>query len=103
MTEENNNIIQLQDENGNDINFEHIMTVENEGKYYVVLEALQSTDDCQEGEAIILRIERDEDADEDIYVTIEDEDEYNAVCDLLEEIDEEEDEFGTYEDEEEDK
>ena len=34
--EENNNLVQLQDENGNDVNFEHLMTVEYEGSYYVV-------------------------------------------------------------------
>ena len=35
--EENSNLVQLQDENGNDVNFEHLMTVEHEGSYYVVL------------------------------------------------------------------
>jgi len=37
--EENSNLVQLQDENGKEINFEHLMTVEYEGSYYVVLEA----------------------------------------------------------------
>ena len=58
--EENNNLVQLQDENGNDVNFEHLMTVEHEGSYYVLLEATEDMDDCQQGEAIILKIIRDE-------------------------------------------
>ena len=58
--EENNNLVQLQDENGNDLNFEHLMTLEHEGSYYVLLEATEDMDDCKEGEAIILKIIRDE-------------------------------------------
>ena len=94
--EENNNMIQLQDENGNDVNFEHLMTVEYEGSYYVVLEATEDTDDCKEGEAIILKIIRDEDG-EDVYATIEDEAEFNAVFDRVMEIMEEEDEAAALE------
>lgn len=90
--EENSNLIQLQDENGKDVNFEHLMTVEHEGSYYVVLEAAEDTDDCKEGEAIILKIIRDEDSGDDVYATIEDEAEFNAVFDRVMEIMEEEDE-----------
>lgn len=90
--EENSNLIQLQDENGKDVNFEHLMTVEHEGSYYVLLEAAEDTDDCKEGEAIILKIIRDEDSGDDVYATIEDEAEFNAVFDRVMEIMEEEDE-----------
>lgn len=93
--EDNNNMVQLQDENGNDINFEHLMTVEYEGSYYVVLEATEDTDDCKEGEAIILKIIRE--GDEDVYATIEDEAEFNAVFDRVVEIMEEEDEAAALE------
>ena len=90
--EENNNLVQLQDENGNEINFEHLMTVEYEGSYYVVLEATEDTDDCKEGEAIILKIIRDDESGDDVYATIEDEEEFNAVFDRVMVIMEEEDE-----------
>ena len=95
--EENNNLVQLQDENGNEINFEHLMTVEYEGSYYVVLEATEDTDDCKEGEAIILKIIRDEESGDDVYATIEDEAEFNAVFDRVVEIMEEEDEAAALE------
>ena len=72
-------VVMLQDENGNDLNFEHLMTLEHEGNYYVLLEATEDMDDCKEGEAVILKIIRDEESDEDVYATIEDEDEFNAV------------------------
>ena len=90
--EENNNLVQLQDENGKEINFEHLMTVEYEGSYYVVLEATEDSDDCKEGEAIILKIIRDEESGDDVYATIEDEAEFNAVFDKVMAIMEEEDE-----------
>ena len=78
MTEKNSNIIDLLDEDGNDIPFEHLMTLEHEGSYYVVLEAVQDLEDCMEGEAIILKIAQDENG-EDIYESIEDEAELQAV------------------------
>ena len=95
--EENNNLVQLQDENGKEINFEHLMTVEYEGSYYVVLEATEDTDDCKEGEAIILKIIRDEESGDDVYATIEDEEEFNAVFDKVMAIMEEEDEAAALE------
>ena len=95
--EENNNLVQLQDENGKEINFEHLMTVEYEGSYYVVLEATEDADDCKEGEAIILKIIRDEESGDDVYATIEDEAEFNAVFDRVMAIMEEEDEAAALE------
>ena len=41
--QENDNLVQLQDENGKDVNFEHLMTIEHEGNYYVVLDCLLYT------------------------------------------------------------
>ena len=97
IMQENDNLVQLQDENGKDVNFEHLMTIEHEGNYYVVLEATEDTDDCKEGEAIILKIVRDEESDEDVYATIEDEAEFNAVFDKCMAAMEEEDEAAALE------
>lgn len=95
--QDNENLVQLQDENGKDVNFEHLMTIEHEGSYYVVLEATEDSDDCKEGEAIILKIIRDEASDEDVYATIEDEAEFNAVFDKCMAAMEEEDEAAALE------
>ncbi len=106
MDEQRENIIQLQDEQGNDVDFEHLMTLEHEGSYYVVLEAVEDLEDCMEGEAIILKIVQDENG-EDTYVTIEDENELKTVFDkcmaAMEEQDAEEmaEEDGDSEDDEE--
>lgn len=99
MMDEDEEIITLQDEDGNDVNFAHRMTVEVDGNYYVVLDAIEDGDEAMEGESIILRIEQD-DNEEDYYVTIEDEDELDRVVERITEIlDEEEAEYGTYEEE----
>jgi len=87
-------IVTLQDENGADVTFDHLMTLEYNGANYILLEAQQDMEDCLQGESIILRIEQDENGD-DVYATIEDEEEYRQVfqkcLDILEEQDGEED------------
>lgn len=71
-------IVTLQDENGSDVTFEHLMTLEYKGASYILLEAQQDMEDCLQGESIILKIETDKNGD-DLYVTIEDEAEYQEV------------------------
>ena len=81
-------LVYLQDEDGNDIAFEHLMTVKYRDHEYILLESKQDIEGCMQGESIILRVEQDESGD-DIYVTIEDEEEYQTVFDkCVEAIDE---------------
>ena len=103
MTEENENLVTLQDEDGNDVVFEHLMTISYEGAEYILLEATEDMEDCKQGESIILRIDEDENGDE-VYATLEDEAEYQAVFDkcmkAIEEEDEESDDGGEDDDKE---
>lgn len=80
MENQNEHRIELQDEEGNGIPFEHLMTLKHEGSDYILLEAVEDMEDCMKGEAIILKITQDEDG-EDMYVTIDDGDELQAVFD----------------------
>lgn len=94
MTDKQNQddyLVYLQDEDGNDVAFEHLMTVQYKEHEYILLESKQDIEGCMQGESIILRIEQDESGD-DIYVTIEDEEEYQAVFDKCVEAMDEEDE-----------
>lgn len=96
LPEDDDHLVVLQDENGKDVTFEHLMTVAHEGANYILLEATQDMEDCLQGESIILKIEQDENGD-DLYATIEDEAEYEAVFEkcmaaLEEQEDEDEDE-----------
>lgn len=88
--EGDNNIIELVDEQGKAVEFEHLMTVEHEGSYYIVLMAAQEDEDNEEGEVVILKMEKD-DKGEDCYVTIDDDNVLQAVFDKFVAAVEEED------------
>ncbi|AEE95885.1 DUF1292 domain-containing protein [Mahella australiensis] len=101
------NIVTLIDEDDNEVQFEHILTLEIDNKEYVLLSPLEPMEDLGQDEAIVLRIEQDENG-EDIYVSIDDEDEMQAVYDAYMEIisdeeDEDEDFYDDDEDEDDDK
>jgi len=70
---EMDNIIELVDENDNPIRFEHIMTVQYKGEDYILLAPVDPTEDMEEDEVLVLKIENDENGEE-IYVSIEDDD-----------------------------
>lgn len=72
--EELDNIITLNDENGNEVQFEFLDLIEYNDEEYVVLLPIDS-DEEDDGEVVILRLEdTDEDSDEESYVSVEDED-----------------------------
>lgn len=96
MDAERDDIVVLVDENGEEVEFEHIDTVEMNGNEYVVLIPFsEDEDDDLEEEVVILRVEHSEDGN-DTFVTIEDDDELEEVFSefqsrLEEEFEDEED------------
>ena len=80
MEDERDDIVVLVDENGDEVEFEHIDTIEMNGNEYVVLAPLEEedADEQEEEEVIILKIEHNEEG-EDSFVTIEDDDELDEV------------------------
>ncbi len=87
-------IIELTDDEGVTTQFEYLTTIDHEGELYVVLMVLDDEEqDDEEGEVLILKIEKDPDTDEDIYVTVDDDKISQAVFDkFLAMMDEEDDE-----------
>ena len=87
-------IVELTDEDGVTSQFEYLTTIDHEGELYVVLMLLEDEEhDDEEGEVLILKIEKDPETDEDIYVTVEDESISQAVfTKFVAMMDEEEDE-----------
>lgn len=79
MQEELDNVIVLTDDEGNDVEFEWLDTVEVNDKTYVVV--LPTDDDSEE--VVILKVESED--DEDTFVGLEDEAEVNAVFDVFKE------------------
>ena len=67
------NIIDLVDENDNPISFEHIMTLQFKGEDYVLLAPVEPTDDMEEDEVLVLRIDNDDEGNE-VYVSVDDDD-----------------------------
>ncbi len=88
--EERDEIVVLTDEDDVEHEFTVVDVIEVEGSEYAVLLPMDQ-EPCEEDEeeAIILRVESDEDG-EDVLVEIEDEDEWERVAQAWEEIAEDE-------------
>lgn len=84
MFEERDDVVVLVDENGEETEFEHLDTIEMNGNEYVVLlpldeagEEEQDIDEDDIDEVVILKIEHHD--GEDSFVSVEDDDELDAV------------------------
>ena len=69
----NDNIVELVDESGNPVKFEHLMTLDYEGSMYALLAPIDAIEGIGDDEVVILQIEEGTDEDgEDVYVGVED-------------------------------
>ena len=92
MTDDRDDIIILVDENGEEVEVEHIDTITMGDNEYVVLlpkdesvcddDSCFECDDCEEEEVVILKVESSENG-EDTFVAIEDEEEQEAVFEIF--------------------
>lgn len=83
-TEESDNIVTLNDENGNEVQFEFLDLVELDDEQYVVLLPMAVEGEEDEGEVVILKIEdTDEESDEESYVSVEDEETLMKVFNIF--------------------
>ena len=84
--EELDNIIVLNDEEGNEVKFEFLDLVDLDEEEYVVLLPVSEEGEEDEGEVVILKLEdTDEDSEEESYVGVEDEDILNKVFAIFKE------------------
>ncbi len=84
--EELDNIVILNDEDGNEVKFEFLDLVELDDEEYVVLLPVTEEGEEDEGEVVILKIEdTDDDSEEESYVGVEDEEILNKVFDIFKE------------------
>ena len=81
MNTNQENIVSLMDEEGNEVDFEVIATLSLKEKDYAILLPL----DNEEDSAYIFRIDRDE-LDDEVLIPIEDDDEFDNVRDEYERI-----------------
>ncbi|HOJ09253.1 MAG TPA: DUF1292 domain-containing protein [Clostridiales bacterium] len=81
MPEERDDIVVLVDENGEEEEFEFVDTVEMDGNEYVILSPVsedENDNDDFDEEVVILKVDKKEDGEES-FVTVENEDELDAV------------------------
>ena len=83
MEEELENVIVLNDENGEEVKFEFLDLIELDGEEYVVLLPANDTEDADE--VVILRVEDTDSEDEESYVSVEDEETLNTVFNMFKE------------------
>ena len=91
MNEENNNIpeeeldniIVLNDENGEEVPFEFLDLIELDGEEYVVLLPVEE-DEEDAGEVVILKVE-DTESEEESYISVDDEEVFNKVFEMFKE------------------
>ena len=81
--EELDNIIVLNDEEGNETEFEFLDLIEYEGEEYVVLLPVDESEEA--GEVVILKLEDTESEDEESYVSVDDEEILNKVFEIFKE------------------
>ncbi len=73
MSEENENIIELTDDEGNTVEFEHLLTFEYGENFYCALLPVEPLPDMEDGEVLIMRVEEQDDGDLILPVETEEE------------------------------
>lgn len=84
--EELDNIIILNDENGNEVKFEFLDLVELDNEQYVVLLPVLEEGEEDDGEVVILKVEdTDDDSEEESYVSVDNEETLMKVFNIFKE------------------
>lgn len=83
MDEELENLIILNDEDGNEVKFEFLDLIEYSGEEYVVLLPVEETDSEEADEVVILKVEETDSEDEESYVGVDDQEVLNAVFEIF--------------------
>lgn len=82
--EEVDNVIILNDEDGNEIQFEFLDLIELDGEEYVVLLPTDE-DESEDAEVVILKVEDTDDEETESYVSVDDEETLNTVFQMFKE------------------
>ena len=83
--EELDNIVVLNDENGNEVRFEFLDLIELDDEEYVVLLPIVEEGEEDDGEVVILKLEDTENEEEESYVSVDDDEILNRVFEIFKE------------------
>lgn len=101
MEDDMDNILLLNDEDGNEVQFEFLDLIDYDEEEYVVLLPVEEDSDDEIGEVVILKVEQTESEDQESYVGVEDEEILKNVFEIFKE--KFKDEFNYVDDEDENK
>ncbi len=93
--EEEANIIEMMDDEGNKLEFEHLLSFEDGEDFYIAFTPVKDMDDFKMGEVLIMKVEED-DENSDLYLPIDSEEELDRLWEIFKQLyyddDEEEEE-----------
>ena len=84
LDEELDNIIVLNDENGEEVPFEFLDLIELDGEQFVILLPVEEEPE-ENGEVVILKVEDTDSEEEESYVSVDDEEVLNKVFEMFKE------------------
>ncbi len=83
--EDLDNIIILNDEEGNEVKFEFLDLIELDNEEYVVLLPVVEEGEEDDGEVVILKLEDTDNEEEESYVSVDDDEILNKVFEIFKE------------------
>lgn len=88
-------IIEMYDDDGNEYQFEHLLTFEYDDQYFIAFTPVEPMEEFDVGEVLIMRIGRD-DEDSEVYLPIDSQEELDTLWEVFQDLyyEEEEDEAG---------
>lgn len=92
VEEEEDGVVVLTDDEGEEVEFEYLDTIDYEGDEYVVLLPVEGDED-EAVEVLILKVESGEDEDDEQYVSVESEELLDKLFDIFRENNSEDFEF----------
>ncbi len=88
------NVVTLVDEDGKDVQFDHLLTFDYEGHRFIALMPMEEVEGIADDEVLLMTIEQDE-TGEDVYRPVENEvlldEAFERFLDLMDELEDEED------------
>ncbi len=85
MANEDLDLIELLDDEGNKLSFEHLLTFEVEDEFFIAITPVEETEDFKEGEVLIMRI-GDDGEDGEVYTPIESQEELDKLWEIFQEL-----------------
>ena len=88
--EEEDDIITLRSDNGEEVDFIEIAGIAHKGEFYVILQPVELLEDMEEDEAIVFKVKRGKDGEDKFEIELDDEiidavfAEYNRLLDEAE-------------------